>query len=111
MNAAARLVHQNVLSRHLLLTSWLSRQHGMILVLLFAVLFSALSTIYVTYTARIFQATYQRHLVEYNRLHTLNNQLLLEKAAWMVSSRIQQVAEKELEMKIPTHDSIIVIHE
>jgi cell division protein FtsL len=110
MNAAARLVYQNVLSRHLLLTHLLSRQQLLLLMLALAVLFSALTTIYVTHATRILHAAYQRDVIEQNHLHLLHSQLLLERSAWMISGHIQHAAESKLGMIVPPYQSIVVIH-
>ncbi len=109
MNAAARLVHQNVLSRHLLLTHLLSRQQLAILILALAVICSALATIYVTHSTRLLHVTYHRNLQEQDRLQMLSSQLLLERSAWMIPARIQEIAENKLNMVMPTHESTVVI--
>ncbi len=111
MNAAARLVHRNVISRHLLLTHLLTRRQITLLMLACAVLVSALSTIYVIQMTRTLHADYQRSLIEQNRLHALRSQLLLERSTWTMPARIQQVAESKLGMIIPEHESVVVIHE
>ena len=111
MNAAARLVHQSVLSRHLLLTHFLNRQQLGIVILTLTVLLSALSMIYITHMTRVLHADYQRNLIEQERLHVLSSQLLLERSTWVMPARIQQVAETKLGMIIPEHKAIVVIHE
>lgn len=111
MNAAARLVHQGVLTRHLVLTHLLTRRQVMLIILAMAVLLSALSIIYVTHTSRVLYASYQHNLLEQNRLHVKHGQLLLERSTWMMQARIQQIAENKLGMIIPDHKSVIVIHE
>lgn len=111
MNAAARLVHQNIISRHLILTHLLTRHQIGVVVLALAVLLSALSTIYVTHVNRILHATYQRNLAELDRLHVQRGQLLLERSTWMVQSRIQQIAENKLGMMVPNYKSVMIIHE
>ena len=111
MNAAARLVHQNIISRHLTLTHLLNRKQIAILLLSLAILFSALSIIYVTHVTRILHASYQHNLVEQDRLHIQRGQLLLERGTWMMQARIQQIAEKDLGMMIPNHKSVVIIHE
>ena len=111
MNAAARLVHQSALTRHLVLTHLLTRRQIMVFFLALAVLISALSVIYVTHLTRIFCAAYQHDLVEQDHLQMQRGQLLLERSTWMMQARIQQVAEKKLGMMIPTHKSIVILHE
>ncbi len=111
MNAAARLVHQNILSRHLVLTHLLTRKQLMVMLLALAVILSALSVIYVTHVTRILHATYQRNLVMQDRLHVQRGQLLLERSTWMMQARIQQFAESQLGMVMPDHKSVMIVHE
>ena len=109
MNAAARLVHQNVLSRHLVLAHLLSRRQIFLLGIMLAILISALCTIYVTHSSRILHASFQHQLTEMDHLHLQRGQLLLERSTWMMQSRIQQIAENKLGMIVPDHKSIVVI--
>jgi len=109
MNAAARLVHQHALSRHLVLTHLLSRRQIAVLTLILTVLLSALSIIYVTHITRVMYATYQRNLADQDRLHVERSQLLLEQSTWTTQSRVQQIAENKLQMVTPDHNSIVVV--
>ncbi len=111
MNAAARLVHQGVLSRHLLLTYLLSRRQVALLMLTLTVILSALSVVYVTHVTRGMHAAYQHNLIEQDHLHVQRSQLLLERGAWMMQARIQQLAEKQLGMAAPEHKSIVIVRE
>lgn len=111
MNAAARLVHQNVFSRQLVFTHFLNRQQIMLMVLTMAVILSALSVIYVSHVNRVLHAAYQHNLVEQDRLHVQRSQLLLERSTWMMQARIQHYAENKLGMLIPDHKSVVIIHE
>lgn len=111
MNAAGRLVHQGVLSRHLVLTHLLSKKQIAMMVVALSVLLSALSVIYVTHLTREMHAAYQHSLVEQDRLHVQHGQLLLERSTWMMQAHIQQVAESKLDMMVPDHKSVVIIHE
>lgn len=111
MNAAARLVHQGVLSRHLVLTHLLTRRQLAVLVLGIAVVLSALATIYVTHVMRVMHASYQHNIVEQNHLLVQRSQLLLERSAWMMQARIQQQAEDKLGMVVPSSKEVVVIKE
>ena len=111
MNAAARLVHQGVLARHVVLVHLLTRKQCFVMLLALAVLLSALSIIYVTHTTRVLHAVSQRHLLEQDRLHVQNSQLLLERSTWMRQSRIQQAAENELNMVFPDKTSLVMTQE
>lgn len=111
MNAAARLVHQNGLSRHFILTHIVSRRHIAIAMLALAVLLSALSVIYVTHLTRVMHAAWQHNLAEQDRLHVERGQLLLERSMWMMQARVQQVAEDKLGMVMPDAKSMVIVHE
>ena len=109
MNAAARLVHQSVLSRHLLLTQLLSRRQVALLMLTLGVVLSALSIVYVTNVSRGLHAALQHNRMEQDHLHVLRSQLLLERGAWMMQARVEQVAEKQLGMVVPDHKSVVIV--
>ena len=111
MNAAARLVHQNILTRQFVVAYFLTRRQMMVMGLALTVLFSALSVIYVTHVTRILHANFQHNRVEQDHLHVERGQLLLERSTWMVQSRIQQIAESKLGMIIPDHQSVVIINE
>ena len=111
MNAAARLVHQRVLTRYLVFTHLFNRKQLVLLCLVFAVLFSALGMIYVTHTTRVLHATYQHNLIEQAQLQVQQGQLLLERSTWLTQAGIQQLAEQQLGMIIPDHQSIVIVRE
>ncbi len=111
MNAAARLVHQRAMARYLVFSHLLTRRQVLLWSLMFAVLLSALGVIYVTHTARVLHATYQHQLTEQAHLQVQQGQLLLERSTWMVQSRVQQVAEQQLGMVLPNHQSVVIIRE
>ncbi len=111
MNAAARLVHQGILTRHLVMTHLLNRWQMVICALTVSVLLSALGVIYVTHTTRELYASYQHDIAEQNRLRVERGQLLLERGAWMMQARVQQLAEEKLNMVVPDHKSVVIIHE
>lgn len=111
MNAAARLVHQGVIARHLVLAHLLTRRQITVMLLALCVLLSALSIVYVTHVTRILHAAYQRNLTEQEHLHVQRGQLLLERSTWMMQSRIQGVAEQKLGMILPDQKSVVIIRE
>ena len=111
MNAAARLVHQNVLTNQLIIANLFTRRQLGVMTLALAILMSAMSIIYVTHLTRVLHAGYQRNIIEQGRLQVERGQLLLERSTWMVQARIQQLAEKQLEMFIPDQKSVVIIHE
>ena len=111
MNAAALLVHQNVLSRHLIMTHLFTRKQIIAVVLALAVLLSALSIIYVTHVTRVLHATYQHNLLEQDHLHVERGQLLLERSTWMMQARIQHIAESKLGMVVPNSKTVVIVRE
>lgn len=111
MNAAARLVHQHTLSRHLVLTHLLTRWQALTLFFALAVIVSALSIVYVTHTHRMMYAEYQRALTDHDRLKAMRGQLLLEQSTQFMQARIQQIAEKKLAMMVPDQHTTIIVRE
>lgn len=111
MNAAARLVHQGILSRQLILIHGLTRLKVALLFFTLTLAMSALGIIYITQVHRVLYADYQRTLIEQDRLSVRYSQLLLEKSAWMMQSRIEQEAENQLGMTYPTRKQTVIIHE
>jgi cell division protein FtsL len=111
MNAAARLVHQGSLTRHLVLTHLLTRKQIIMLSLVMMMALSALSIIYITHLSRMMFTTYERNIIEQDRLKVQHSQLLLERSTWMMQGRTQQIAERKLEMQVPEQQSVVVIHE
>lgn len=111
MNAAARLVHQNALARHVVLVHLLTRKQLAVVLLTAAVIFSALSVIYVTHTNRVLHAEYQHNIAEKNTMYVERGQLLLERGTWMMQARIQKFAENKLGMVMPAHKSVVIVRE
>ena len=111
MNAAARLVHQGSLSQHFMLSHLISCKQIGVMILTALVFMSAFGVIYVTNMTRALHASLQHNLTEQDRLHVEHGQLLLERGAWMMQARIQQIAEKQLGMVIPDHKSVVIVRE
>lgn len=111
MNAAARLVHQGIFTRHLVQQRIVAKRPFATLCLSLLLLFSALSIIYVTHITRELQATLQHRIHEQERLQVQRGQLLLERGTWMMQARIQHIAETKLGMILPDHKSVVIIHE
>jgi cell division protein FtsL len=109
MNAAARLVHQGILSRHIAFVGLWSKQQFVICLLTLSVLVSAFCMIYVTYAARMLHAANQHELVERDRLTVQYSQLLLERSTLMGQSRVQHIAESRLNMIVPDQQSVVII--
>lgn len=76
--------------------------------LMFSVLGTALSLIYVTNLTRNACAQHQHLLQEASELKLQRGQLLLEKSAWTTPFRIQQIAEKK-KMVSPDHHAVVIL--
>jgi cell division protein FtsL len=109
MNAAARFLNHGVLSRGWAISIFLSRAQISTLVLIIGVLTSALSIVYVTNNSRSLNANLQQTFVERDHYHVQWGQLLLERSTWVLQSRVQQIAEEQLDMQTPTTSSIKII--
>ncbi|MCD6038727.1 MAG: ftsL [Gammaproteobacteria bacterium] len=109
MNAAARLLNQGVLSRGWVVSVFLARFDFSLFVLISAVLISALSLVYVTNLTRSVNASIEQSYAEHDQLHIQQGQLLLEKSTMTMQARIQNVAEKHLDMIVPEGKAVRVI--
>jgi cell division protein FtsL len=108
MNAAARLFSQNSLSRGWAISLLWTRAQVSSLLLMLAVLTTALGIVYFTNVSRSLNANLQQVMVERDHVHAQLNQLLLEKSTWMMPARVQQMAEDEFGMITPDDQSIVV---
>jgi len=114
MNAAAKLLHQvnqGSLSRHWVLTVFLTRTQWVLSLGLFLIFMSAFSIIYTTNTARDLNASLYQSRSDYSRLYGQQGQLLLERSTQGSQARVQRAAEKTLNMIIPGHQAVVMIHE
>lgn len=111
MNAAARLVHQEAITRQLIFVQLITRRQLGLMLLGLMVLFSSMSIIYVTHVSRELHATYEQNVIDRNHMRVERDQLLLERSTWMVQSRIQQIAENKLGMIYPDRKSMVVVSE
>lgn len=111
MNVAARALTRDPLS-------WEVGQHWNwqislrmcgVFLLMFAVLSSALSVIYLNALQRNLYSELQATEQERDSLKTQWSQLLLEENTWAAPLRIQALAQHELGMQIPHHKTTIVL--
>jgi cell division protein FtsL len=110
MNAAARLFNQGVLSRGWALTVFFSKVPVMTMLLILAVLTSALSVVYFTNATRTTKAVLEQSVFEQQQIHTQWGRLLLEKSTWMMQARVQEIAEDTLGMVVPDSKSVVIIN-
>jgi cell division protein FtsL len=111
MNAAAKLLNQGTLSRHWALAVFFTRAQLILSVFLFMIFMSAFSIIYTTNTARDLHASLYQTRYEYSRLYGQQGQLLLERSTMGMQARVERVAERTLNMIMPSRQSVVMIHE
>ena len=101
MNAAARVINQSNLFDGQLADLRMSKQLMMIIVVLFAVLTSALAVIYTTNAYRSVFNQMEQAEQQAHHLQLQWGQLLLEQASLATPARVQQLAEDKLGMMLP----------
>ncbi|OGT53116.1 MAG: cell division protein FtsL [Gammaproteobacteria bacterium RIFCSPHIGHO2_12_FULL_42_13] len=89
----------------------LTRAQMTLVILVVALLVSALGIIYTTQETRRLHATLQHNFIDRDRMHVQWGQLLLERGVWTMQARIQHIAEEQLGMMVPDHKSVVIIRE
>jgi cell division protein FtsL len=108
MNAATRVVvHGEDFGRSEPLVVRLPESR--VIFLLVVVLLSALAFIYVKDLNRRLFIEYQQEQHQGEQLTVETNRLLLEQSAWASQARVQQVAEQQLNMQLPSTRDIIML--
>jgi cell division protein FtsL len=109
MNMAARALTENSLT-------WEQGQNWVIslkmlglVLLILAVLSSALSVIYIKTVQRNLYSQLQVSQQAYDSLKTEWSQLLLEENTWVAPVRIQALAQQELGMRVPEMKNTILL--
>ncbi len=98
MNTAARTVYQSIVTPKRLIDLIVSRSHFLLVVLLFSVIFSALSVIYLTNKTRDSNIQLQVAQGKQEQLNMQWSQLLLEKSSWQSQSHVVEIATNALGM-------------
>lgn len=80
-----------------------------ILILIAALLISALSVVYVKDLNRRLFIAYQKLEVKTEQLQADGNKLLLEQSAWGAQARVQVVAQTKFQMQIPPSAEVVMI--
>ncbi|MBA2653114.1 MAG: cell division protein FtsL [Tatlockia sp.] len=109
MNAAARAINQSNFFNGQLLEMRISKQLSFLLVLILAVLVSALAIVYTTNEYRMNFIELQRQVQQSNQLQLQWGQLLLEQASLATPARVEQLAREKLQMRLPTDKEIFVL--
>ena len=84
-------------------------QKSRLIVLCVAILFTALSIVYIKDLNRRLFIDYQTLQQTNNQLHTDYGKLLLEESTWTSQGRVEQAAGHEFAMSIPTAQKIIIV--
>lgn len=109
MNAAARFLNQGALSRSWVVSVIWARFEFSLFALIFTVLMSALSLIYVTNSVRGLNASIQQTLTEHDQLRIQHGQLLLERSTLTMQAHVQTVAENHLNMVVPEGKAVVMV--
>lgn len=109
MNAAARDINQSDLFHGQLADMKLSRTFCLQMILLGAVLMSALGVVYTTNVHRLALSQLEQTEQQTHQLQLQRGQLLLEQATLATPSRVQQLAEEKLHMVLPLSKQTFVL--
>ncbi|WP_461520137.1 cell division protein FtsL [Porticoccus sp.] len=74
-----------------------------------ALVLSALSVIYVSHLCRQLYNELSKLEQEANALQVEWGRYLLEQSSWASLSRVEQLAESQLQMRVPEPDEIIIV--
>jgi len=99
-------VQQNV---NLLTSNEIGRPLLVVLVLLIAMLLSAVSIIYQSYEYRSLFHTQQQLVGQWDELQVEWGQLLLEQSALGANSRVEKLAKRKLAMHVPLSENVEMV--
>ncbi len=85
------------------------RQLVFVLLLVCAVMASAISGIYAKHEARKLFAELQRLNVERDKMEVEWGQLQIEQSTWSTYARVEQLAREDMNMRPPTADEMMLI--
>lgn len=110
MNAAAKVINRSSLFHGQLADMQMSKSVYMLIILLAAVLISALGVIYSTNSYRSTFSQVQQEEQQSHHLQLQWGQLLLEQASLATPARVQELAEQQLKMTFPTTKNTYLLH-
>ncbi|MFA6302437.1 MAG: cell division protein FtsL [Legionella sp.] len=110
MNAAARVINQGTLFNGQLADMHMSKSFYLLIVLLIAVLLSALGVIYSTNSYRLTFSQVQQEEQQAHKLQLQWGQLLLEQASLATPARVEDLAIEKLHMTLPTSKNTYMLH-
>jgi cell division protein FtsL len=85
------------------------RQYGVVFGLLLLVFITAVAIVYVTHSQRNLFINLQQLQQDKDDMVVEWGKLQLEENTWSTTSRIEKIATKKLDMKVPKSDDIIFI--
>lgn len=109
MNAAARAINQGTLFNGQLADMKMSKSFYMLIVLLMAVLLSALGVVYSTNSYRITFSQVQQEQQQTHALQLQWGKLLLEQASLATPGRVEELAVDKLKMILPTKQNTYIL--
>lgn len=109
MNAAARALEQGCLFRGSVKSFSVSRETIGIIILVVAVLVSALAVVYAKNSQRRLFSELQVAQQQSSQLKVEYGQLLLEQSTWATPSRVQRVAQERYDMVMPNNGNVVMI--
>lgn len=110
MNAAARVINQGTLFNGQLADINMSKSFYFLIVLLIAVLLSALGVVYSTNSYRLTFSQVQQEEQQTHQLELQWGQLLLEQASLATPGRVQELAVDKLKMTLPNAKNTYLLH-
>lgn len=110
MNAAAKVINQSNLFHGHLADMHMSKSMYLLILLLAAVLISALSVIYSTNSYRSSFSQVQQEEQQTHFLQLQWGQLLLEQASLATPARVQELATDKLGMAFPVSKNTYLLH-
>ena len=109
MNAAARALEQGAITGENLFDQLFSRKGLGQLALIVAILISSFAVVCVKDMNRRLFSELQSSQTSYNQLTVKRGQLLLEQSTWGTPARVQQVAQTQLQMRLPSSAKIVMV--
>lgn len=110
MNAAAKVINQSNLFHGHLAEMQMSKSAYLLILLMAAVLISALGVIYSTNSYRSTFSQVQQEEQQAHHLQLQWGQLLLEQASLATPARVQELATDKLEMVFPDTKNTFLLH-
>lgn len=110
MNAAAKVINQSNLFNGHLADMHMAKSTYLLLVLMVAVLLSALGVIYTTNSYRYTLSQLQQEEQQSHQLQLQWGQLLLEQSSLATPARIEVFAVEKLKMVLPSTKNTLLLH-